>query len=146
MFSIIKKLFAKHESPKIELYHESLGHMDYVQDGKYWEANQGKIFHSIPGNEEGPNPSSIEFINEKIAHIDKYWEICSPTLLSVAHDFDSIDKSLSAKKLFRVSAISVNSDDNKDWEVCFETEQPNKWIYIGLHFENEELVANDIST
>ncbi|AUD77740.1 hypothetical protein CW740_00210 [Kangiella profundi] len=146
MFSMIKKLFAKDETPKIELQHELFGHMVFVQDGQYWEASQGSIFHCIPGNEDGPNNNSVEFISNKMACIDKYWEICSPTLLSVAHDFDSIDKNLTAKELFKVTAISVNSDDNKDWEVCFETEQPNKWIYIGLHFENEELVANDINT
>lgn len=146
MFSFIKKLFSGKKEKEIKLEHEKLGVIQFVHSGNYWETSGGEIFHSIPGDERGPNTKSIEFVLSKIERIDSYWEKCSKELLDIVHDWEAIDKNLSVRELFKLSAISVNSDDNTEWEICFETIEPNKWVSIGLHFQGEEMVANDICT
>lgn len=146
MLSFIKKAFSKRKKPHIEFTHEVLGPMTYMHDGSYWEAANGDIFHSIPGDETGPNADSVKFIQNKIDSLDHYFEQCSEDLLSIAHTWDSIDKALTAKELFKVSAISVEAEGNREWEICFETKSDYKWVYIGLQFEGEEIVSNDIST
>lgn len=146
MLEFFKNLFTREKVPAIEIVHEKLGPMIFDSFSNFWETTENEIFHSMPGNNEYPNVESIDFISNRLDEIDKYWDICKKELLSIAHSWDSIDKSIPAKELFKISAISVNSIDNKEWEICFETKPENKWLYIGLHFQDEEIVANDIST
>lgn len=146
MLSFLKGLFLREKPPVIETMHEKLGAMVFDSGTSFWETKGNEIFHSMPGTSESPSLSSIEFINSKLNEIDKYWNLCQEELLSIAHNCDSIDKTLSAKELFKISSVSVNSIDNSEWEICFETKPDNKWLYIGLHFQHEEIVANDIST
>ena len=120
--------------------------MVFDESSDYWETSENEIFHSIPGTLETPSNISIDFVIHKLDQIDHYWDLCSNDLLEIAHEWESIDKSLSAQQLFKIVAISVNSTDNKKWEICFETKPENKWLYIGLHFDGERVVENDIST
>ena len=145
MLDFLKGAFSKNKNPIIKYDHEILGSMHFVKDGGYWESDGEDLYHSIPGDERSPNQNSVEFIVSKIERIGHYFELSSNDLLYIAHGWDSIDKSLSAKELFKVSAISVNPG-NEEWEICFETKPGNKWIYIGLQFEGEEIVSNDIAT
>lgn len=146
MYKLLKQLFASNKKTVLKMHHEQLGSLTYSPDFKQWETADETIFHSMPGDETGPNKSSVKFLVNKVKNKDLLFNQCAPELLSICHEWKSIDKQLSAKDLFKLSAISVNSEDNDEWEVCFETKPEFKWIYIGLHFKGEEIVANDIST
>ena len=146
MFDFVSKLLRKKEIQKPSIEHDQFGHMEFDQNSKSWETTKYKIYLNIPGNIDQPFTESVDFINTKIQEIDKYWKISEDDLLEIAHNWDSMDKAISVKDLFKVSSISINSLDSHEWEICFETQKGNKWIYIGLHFEKDEIVANDITT
>jgi hypothetical protein len=146
MFPFLKKALSGRNKPSIEIVHDSLGPMTFLESEGYWEAASGEVFHSIPGDASGPYPQSVQFILSKLAELDHYFDKCSEYLVSIASGWDSIPKGMAASELFQVSAISVDTADNREWEICFETRPEFRWIHIGLQFENEEILSNDIST
>ncbi|MBY6212840.1 hypothetical protein [Microbulbifer agarilyticus] len=144
MFKAIKKIFEKDEPLRVQ--NVKLGSMIFDQRASTWETDEGDIFHSVPGDNDGPSESAIDFVVNKLNQLEKFWQKCQSDLEYIAHSYDTINKSDSAKKIFKVSALSVNSADHKEWEICFESFPEYKWLYVGMHFSGEELVANDIST
>ncbi len=146
MPSFLKKLFSSKNKPSIEVNHDKLGSMSFDAKGGFWETIDSAIFHSIPGSEQGPDSEAVGFVLSKLKDLDKYWQICSSELTVIASQWDSINKGVPAQELFKVAAISVNSIEANDWEMCFETKPENKWLYIGIQFSGDEMVANDIST
>lgn len=146
MFSFLKKLFPSKQKPRIAINHDQLGYINFDAASGFWETIDSAIFHSVPGDEQGPDPKAVDVIITKLQDLDKYWQICSVELLSIASQWSSIPPSLPAKSLFKVAAISINSVEELDWEVCFESKPEHKWLYIGIQFNGDSIVANDIST
>ena len=144
VFKKLISLFSKPELPRVQYHHEMLGLMHYNADEKLWETIENPVYHGgIKGDEQGPVEDDIRFILQKLDSIDVYWKECSEDLEEIAHGFGSIPSTLSARELYKVSALSLYGDL---WEICFDTLDQYKWISVCMQFDGEEYITNDITT
>lgn len=146
MNNYFDKLFGTPEESIAEFDDDKLGHLELVSGGEYWETKESEIYHSLPGDVNAPCKESIKFISDKLDNLDKYWDICSYELLETAHHWEAIDKSLSAKELFKVGGISVGTSERGEWEIFFVTKPEYKWIYVVLNFNKNEVTSKSIAT
>ncbi|MCE9687964.1 hypothetical protein LZP73_17450 [Shewanella sp. AS16] len=141
----IRKLFGfKERKPKPRLFHDYFGLIQYNDDSKDWETVENEIYYGgISGGETGPLDKSVKAIRHKIENIDKYWGVCEKDLRFIAESYDSIPKGMQINELYKIAALCLYSDY---WEICFETYDKYKWLYVGMQFEGDTLVSNTIDT
>lgn len=157
MLSLIKTLFAKSPAP-LKLEDRDFGNIQYSaptdsapygtwqMEGNWKDSSLSSA--SIPGDESGPLDRERRFILGKFAAPEELWAICTDDLFEVAKIFmpDLSPENLS--KIF--SIVCINTDlmetDDFEWEVCFESPEINKWLYVGLQIRRDQVVSNTIDT
>lgn len=146
-YHVLAKLFSLFKTKQMEKIfynHAELGRFVFDSEAREWETVDNRIYLAgLPGTEESPDDAAIEDVLLKLRDIDKYWSICEKILTDIARDYESITKDVTVKNLFFVAAISYYEDY---WEICFETHESFKWMYIGLQLKGGEVVSNTIDT
>jgi len=104
---------------------------------------------SIPGSTSGPHENARKFILDKFNSEEELWSLCSAGLKSAAQDFIRDLQHKDVKDVFFLSCISTDTisvNGDHEWEVCFETRDDYKWLYIGLQIQRGEVVSNFVDT
>lgn len=52
------------------------------------------------------------------------------------------------REIFFITCINTNLMDSDDfeWEVCFESKNDHKWLYVGLQIARGQVESNTIDT
>jgi len=160
--TIIKTFLPSGETavtPVIVLEDDDFGVIRYDEasvDGGYgyWQMDSNwadKTYSSacIPGTVDGPSKNARKFILEKFGSEDELWDFLSDDLRYVAESFIPEDKDTDIKEIFFLSCINtdpITDTGDQEWEVCFQSREDYKWLYIGLQIKNGDVLSNTIDT
>lgn len=144
-FARIAGWFRRRRPPVPTIDHPDFGPMSFDAEDNTWETTDDtRIYHGgIPGDVTGPDPERVAEVLRRLADVDTWWRLCAEDLLHIAAQYESLPKTDDPRTLFRVAALSLYPGW---WEICFETDPPDKWLYVGMQFEGDTLVSNTIDT
>jgi hypothetical protein len=147
MLRAIARLFsgASSASAAPRVHHPELGALEFsAATGEWNSADEvGVSFLGLPGTEAGPDEAAVTSLIARRLDADRYWAICESDLRFIAESHESVPKGLSIRELYRIAAFGWGKEE---WEVCFQTLDRHKWIYVAMQFCGDELVSNSIST
>ncbi|HKS06488.1 MAG TPA: hypothetical protein VJR92_09270 [Gemmatimonadaceae bacterium] len=128
-----------------QMQHPEIGVVEFnAAAGEWSTAGESEVsFVGLPGTAAGPDESAVASLVARQREVDRYWTMCESDLRFIAEGFDSIPKGLPIRELYRVTAFAWGAEE---WEVCFQTLDRHKWIYVAMQFSGDELVSNSITT
>lgn len=157
MFSAIKKLFSP-PRPILTVEDRDFGTIRYdppnnvtnhgcwQMDDKWRDTTLSSA--SIPGDESGPFERERRFLLEKFNSTDEIWDLCSCDLFQASELLIKEVTKENLREIFFITCINTDLMDSDDfeWEVCFESKNSYKWLYVGLQIARGQVESNTIDT